>query len=403
MLAVYTRWLELPNHSFFLFGPRSTGKSTWLRQVLPDAQWFDLLRTQTYLSLSRDPGELRQVVLALDPGQWVVVDEVQRIPALLREVHALIAEHGDRNRFALSGSNARKLRRMDVDLLAGRVFERQFFPLTSAELRPYEEPTTGHDNTRGPVSQHVNLETLLRFGSLPKVCAEPQHAIDILEAYVHTYLQQEIQQEALVKDLASFDRFLQIAASANAQVVNTASTARDAGVARPTVQRYFAVLIDTLIGIWLPAWNPKLRAKEVGKPKFYFFDPGVVRALRSFLRDPVHPDERGSLLETLTLGELRAYIEYAGVGGKLSFWRTASGREIDFIWSRGRRHIGIEVKASSRWRPQYGQALHELTQNKTLERGIVVYLGAEERVDKGLRILPWERFTERLWSGEIFS
>ncbi|RME21447.1 MAG: ATP-binding protein, partial [Deltaproteobacteria bacterium] len=257
--TMYTRILKRPDHSFFLFGPRATGKSTWLRHNFQDAEWFDLLRSDVYLPLLRDLSLFRKRVLALTTGSWVVVDEVQRIPALLSELHALIAERGNEYRFALCGSSARKLRRMDVDLLAGRVFERRFFPLTAAEI--------GND---------LDTERLLAFGALPKVCSEPHHAIDILEAYVHTYLQQEIQQEALVKDMGSFDRFLQVAAIMNGQVVNAAGISRDAGVARQTVQRFFTVLVDTLVGTWLPAWNPRLKVKEVSKPKFYFFDPGVV-------------------------------------------------------------------------------------------------------------------------------
>jgi predicted AAA+ superfamily ATPase len=315
-----------------------------------------------------------------------VVDEVQRIPALLREVHALIAEHGDRFRFALSGSSARKLRRLDVDLLAGRVFERRFFPLVSREL-----------------TQDFDLDLALRFGTLPKVCSEPHHAVDILEAYVHTYLQQEIQQEALVKDLGSFSRFLEVAAIMNGQVVNTAGLARDAGVARPTVQRFFSVLVDTLIGTWVSAWNPRAKVKEVAKPKFYFFDPGVVRALRDLLRDPVERAERGPLLETLVLHELRAHVSYAGIGGRLHFWRTTSGKEIDFIWSRGKHNVGIEVKASQRWRSASEKTLKELSDRGVIQRAFGIYLGPDELADGPIRVLPYADFTRLLQQGRLLE
>ncbi|MFH1436970.1 MAG: DUF4143 domain-containing protein [Pseudomonadota bacterium] len=381
---MYTRILGKPDHSFFLFGPRATGKTTWLRSVLPDAQWHDLLRSDVYLGLVRDPAMLRKRVVSLLPGSWVVVDEVQRIPALLREVHALIAEYGDRYRFALSGSSARKLRRMDVDLLAGRVFERLYFPLTAVEL--------GAD---------LQVDRLLRFGSLPKVCSEPRHAIDILEAYTHTYLQQEIQQEALVKDLGAFDRFLEVAAIMNGEMVNTAGIARDAGVARPTVQRFFSVLVDTLIGTWVPAWNPRMKVKEVAKPKFYFFDPGVVRALSGLLRDPVEKAQRGPLLETLVLNELRAYISYAGIGGKLHFWRTSSGREIDSIWSRGKRHVGFEIKAASGWRNQWSKALKELHGHNMIQKAFGIFLGNDELVDGPVRVLPFGVLARQLHEGRI--
>lgn len=381
---MYSRTLALPDHSFFLFGPRSTGKSTWLRKVLPDAKWFDLLRNDVFLSLSRDPARLRQEVLALEPDRWIVIDEIQRIPALLTEVHALIAERPDAYRFALSGSSARKLRRMDVDLLAGRVFERGFFPLSAAEA--------GED---------FDLERSLAYGCLPKVVAEPEHSLDILQAYAHTYLQQEIQQEALVKDLGSFHRFLEVAALMNGQVVNASAIARDAGVARTTVERYLSVLIDTLIGYRLPAWRPRLKVKESQKPKFYLFDPGVVRALSGSLHDPVEKAERGPLLETLVLHELRAHIDYAGIGGKLSYWRTPAGKEVDFVWSRGNKAVAIEVKASPRWRGTGSRALKELAAAGVVQRTFAVYLGDVELVDGPVRVMPVAKFCQMLTEGEI--
>ena len=229
-------------------------------------------------------------------------------------MHGLIADHGARYRFALSGSSARKLRRLDVNLLAGRAINRTFFPLTSAEL-----------------DFRFDVDDVLQFGMLPSVRSEPRHAIDILEAYSANYIKEEIQQEALVKNLDSFTRFLEIAALINGQVANTSGIARDAGVPRPTVQRYFEVLTDTLIGVWLPAWRPRAKVKEVAHPKFYFFDTGVVRALLQRLREPLEAAERGHMLETLVLHELRAAISIATVGGTIAYWRTPSGSEVDFI------------------------------------------------------------------------
>ncbi|MBM3790782.1 MAG: ATP-binding protein, partial [Acidobacteria bacterium] len=184
MPIMYARALKVPEHSFFLFGPRSTGKTTWLRQKLGDALWFNLVSDREYVPLLQDSGLFRQSVEACGPGAWVVIDEVQRLPALLREVHDLISIHGDSYRFAMSGSSARKLRRMDVDLLAGRVIERRMFPLTSMELH------FPSDHTR-----------LLSVGMLPVIHQKPDLAVDLLEAYAGTYLREEIQQEALVKDL----------------------------------------------------------------------------------------------------------------------------------------------------------------------------------------------------------
>ena len=325
---MFARKLRLPARTFFLFGPRGTGKTTWLRQVLPDALWFDLLRTQTFLELSQRPESFRQQVSALPRGAWVVVDEVQRLPALLNEVHAIIAERGRRYRFALSGSSARKLKRTDANLLAGRAINRQFFPLTAAEL-----------------DSKLNVDRILRFGLLPQIHADLRYAVDALDAYVINYLREEIQQEALVKRLDSFARFLQVAALMNGQILNVAGIARDAAVARPTVQGYFDTLIDTLIGFRLPAWRRRVKVKEVASPKFYLFDCGVVRAIQNRLNDPPTPDELGFLFETWFVRELRRLRDYAGKPHEFSFWREGP-HEIDVLVTGGRGPIlAIECKS----------------------------------------------------------
>ena len=383
---MYTRDLTPPARSFFLFGPRGTGKTTWLRQRLPEALWFDLLRTQTFLDLSRRPDAFRQRVEALRRGSWVVVDEVQRLPTLLHEVHALISEHGRGYRFALSGSSARKLKRLDVDLLAGRVVNRRFFPLTASELGFAVDP-----------------DRVLRFGLLPQIQSDPDYALDTMDAYVSNYLREEIQQEALVRRLDSFARFLQVAALMNGQIVNVAGIARDAAVARPTVQGYFDTLIDTLIGVWLPAWQPRAKVKEVVSPKFYLFDPGVVRALAGRLREGLDGMERGFLLETWVLHELRAAVAFQGLGGDLRYWRTPSGSEVDFIWTRGRRAVGIEVKSSPTWRREFGGPLKSLVADRVVQAGYGVYTGAAELKDGPLRVWPLLRFLKALSSGHVLG
>ncbi|MCX8091939.1 MAG: DUF4143 domain-containing protein [Verrucomicrobiae bacterium] len=386
MLAMFTRLQPLPERSFFLFGPRGTGKTTWLRHVLPDALWFDLLRTQTLLELSRSPELFRQQVEARPRGSWVVLDEVQRLPALLNEVHALIAERGRAYRFALSGSSARKLKRHDVNLLAGRAINRQLFPLTAAEL-----------------SYDFDADSILRFGLLPQIRSDPDYATDALEAYVANYLREEIQQEALVKRLDSFARFLQITALMNGQIVNVAGIARDAAVARPTVQGYFETLTDTLIGFWLPAWQRRAKVKEVASPKFYLFDPGVARALAGRLREPLESHERGFLLETWVLHELRAAIAYQNLGGELRYWRTPAGSEVDFVWTRANRAVGIEVKASPTWRPEFGAPLKGLIAQRIVKKGFGVYTGTAELKDGPLRVLPLKRFLQVLAEGEVLT
>lgn len=386
MLAMFTRQLALPERSFLLLGPRGTGKTTWLRQRLPGAHWYNLLLDRELLRLMREPGTLRREIEALPRGAWVVVDEVQKLPSILNEIHDALATAPRRWRFALTGSSARRLRRDNVNLLAGRVVTRRMLPLTGTELGG--EPAA---------------DDLLRFGGLPLVRSERSHAarVDLLEAYVETYLTQEIRAEALVRSLESFTRFLEVAALANAQVTSVASLARDAAVARPTVQGYFEVLADTLIGAWLPAWRPRAKVKEASHPKFYLFDTGVVRALSRRLREPLEGAERGMLLETLVFHELRAQIAYSGCGGEISYYRTPSGTEVDFVWSRGKLCVGIEVKASPRWRPEYGRALEDLHGAGFVTGCWGVYLGEAPLKDGPVRVLPLHAFLRELAAGRV--
>ncbi len=383
---MFTRLLQLPERSFFLLGPRGTGKTTWLREVLPEALWFDLLRTGTFLELTQQPDRFRQQVEAVPRGGWIVVDEVQRIPALLNEIHALISEHGRAYRFALSGSSARKLKRMDVNLLAGRAINRQFFPLTAAEM-----------------NFDVDPEKILRFGLLPQIQSDPAYAVDSLEAYMTNYLREEVQQEALVRRLDSFARFLQVAALMNGQVANVAGIARDAAVARPTVQGYFETLTDTLIGFWLPAWQRHAKVKEVASPKFYLFDCGVARALAGRLREPLEGLERGFLLETWLLHELRAAMAFQNTGGELQHWRTPSGSEVDFVWTRGKQAVGIEVKAATRWRSEFGTALKSLIEERVIRSGFGVYSGSAELKDGSIHVFPLMKFLKKLAAGDLLS
>jgi predicted AAA+ superfamily ATPase len=316
----------------------------------------------------------------------VVVDEIQRLPALLNTIQDLIARRGARYRFAVTGSSARKLRRGGANLLPARLINRRFFPLTAAEL-----------------GRAFRTDDALRFGTLPVVASARRAAdrVDLLQAYAENYLAQEIRQEALVRSLDSFSRFLEVAALANGQAVNVSAISRDAAVARPTVQGYFEILVDTLIGDWLPAWRPRAKVKEVAHPKFYFFDTGVVRALAGRLRETLGDEERGHLLETYVLHELRAWMERSSCGGKLAYWRTPSGSEIDFVWTRGARSVGIEVKAASRWRREDGRALAERVAEKKLRAGFGVYRGERALRVGPLSVLPLPLFLDRLAQGEI--
>ena len=323
------------NRSVLLLGPRQTGKSTLVRAELPaGALVVDLLHTEEYLRYVRDPSIFRREVehhLSRGGPPTVFVDEVQRIPALLDEVHSLIETTGVR--FVLTGSSARKLKRGAANLLAGRVSVRHLHPLTLEELGDAAE-----------------LETLLRFGALPPVSQvardEPEIASEILRAYALTYLQEEVQAEAIVRQLGAFARFLDVAAAQSGELVNYSSVGRDAGLATRTVQAYYEILEDTLLGFRLPAWQRSPRARLVAHPRFHLFDLGVTNALCRRLGAPPDPVRRGHLFEQMVVLECHRRIEYGFPEARLFFWRTNHGAEVDLlIEHHGELCAAVEIKA----------------------------------------------------------
>lgn len=385
-ISSISRQLAPPKRTFFLFGPRATGKSTWLKAQLPNSLHFDLLRSDVYFALSHSSTAFRERVLAQDPkSTWIIVDEVQRIPDLLNEVHSLIESHG--YQFALSGSSARKLKRGQANLLAGRALVKYMFPLIHAEY-----------------ADLITLDEVLAFGTLPSIVTDKETRIEQLEAYVGTYLQEEIKAEALTRNVTAFGRFLEVAALTNGQITNLANLARDAGVPRATVSGYFEILIDTLLGNWLPAWTPRAKVKERAHPKFYFFDCGVVRAIQKLLREKVESAEGGILLETYLFHELKAHIAYAGTGGELFYWRTTNGAEIDFIWKRAGNVVAIEVKSTSEWKNEYNAGFQSLLSSKVKIKACYgVYCGDEILQKSFGLVLPVAEFLKRLYAGEVFA
>ncbi len=380
----FIRKLQSPTKSFFLFGPRAVGKSTWLKSNFTEYAHFDLLRNDVYFALASSPSAFRERVLANDPKKtWIIVDEVQRIPSLLNDVHSLIESH--HYQFALSGSSARKLKRGQANLLAGRALVKHMFPLIAAEY-----------------GSTINLEEILAFGTLPNVITEPATRIEQLEAYVGTYLREEIKEEALTRNVQAFGRFLEIAALMNGQVTNLSNIARDAGVPRATVTAYFEILVDTLLGRWLPAWQPRAKVKEVAHAKFYFFDCGVIRAIQKLLREKASQAERGILFETMVFHELNAHISYAGIGGELFYWRTPDGMEVDFIWKRGKKIVAIEVKSTARWKEEYSAGIRSLLSSKIeISACYGIYCGEEILKQDFGWVLPWKEFLKQLYAGEI--
>ncbi|MFA5140362.1 MAG: AAA family ATPase [Elusimicrobiota bacterium] len=382
---MFTRILKKPEDSILLVGPRGTGKSTWIREHFKDAVTYDLLDSSEALRFARDPSLLYKEVSILPAGSWVVVDEVQKAPALLDEVHRLIEQRG--LRFILSGSSARKLRRGGTNLLAGRALLTPFFPLVSQEVG-FDLPDMRQ----------------LRYGMLPKafLSDRPQ---GYLRTYASTYLKEEIQAEALTRSIGAFSRFLEVASRQNGQITNVSNIARDAQVPRPTVACYFEILADTLIGSWLPAWKLKRATKQARHPKFYFFDPGIGRALSERLPYPPTEEESGVLLETWILNELRAYLSYSGLDYPIYYWSSPDRVEVDFFLETARGYLALEAKSAPAWRSAFGRGLQRLRSEMGggSVRCLGVYGGARKADFNGITIMPWLDFLKELWSGGIVT
>ena len=379
----YTRLAQVPDRSFFLLGMRGVGKSTWARQVLPDAQRLDLLDEALFTDLLADPSLFRQLLSGVGPGEWVVVDEVQRIPSLLNGVHRMIEERGVR--FALLGSSARKLKTKGTNLLAGRALRKAMHPLTPAEL--------GDD---------FNLDDALRYGTIPLVSTAPDRR-EALQSYTQLYLREEIRAEAAVRNLSGFVRFLPVAAVMHAQTVNAASIARDAGIARTTVNGYLEILDDTLLAVQLPAFEAKLRVRERRRPKLYWADPGLVRAVKRQL-GPVAAEERGALLEGWVLGLLRAHNEHQRIYDDIGYWAAAeSAAEVDFVLTRDREHLAIEVKASERYNTTMLKGLRAVAELGGLARRILAYRGRRAfRTEDGIDVWPLDSLHRALHADQLW-
>jgi len=363
----------LEKSSYFLMGPRQTGKTSLIRRLLPDVRFYDLLDSATYLALSRQPGRLAEEVGS--SVKRVVIDEIQRLPSLLNEVHRLI-EMQNVN-FLLTGSSARKLRRGGINLLGGRVRVKYLHPLTYSEL-----------------GDRFDLYQAMERGLLPSIYFSDDPKAD-LEAYAGLYLQQEIMAEGATRNIPAFSRFLKIAAHSNGGIVNFTNIASDAQVARTTVYEYYEILKDTLILRELPPWRRTVKRKPLASSKYYFFDVGIVSALqgRPFL--PGTP-EFGEAFETFLMHELACRSDYVS-GAPLSFWRSTSGFEVDFIIGD---HTAVEVKAKENVSPQDLKSLRALGEEKQFKRYLCVCLEPRSREVGGIRILPFAEFLASLWAGE---
>lgn len=378
------RLYRLPESSFFLFGVRGVGKSTWIRTQLPDARRFDLLDETLYQRLLADPAPFAAELRTLSPGSWVILDEVQRLPGLLNEVHRFIEEH--RLRFALLGSSARKLRATGVNLLAGRALWREMFPFTPEEL-----------------GGQLDLERTLQVGALPLVLASPQPQ-ETLRAYVQLYLREEIKGEAIVRNLPGFARFLPVVALCHGQTINVASLARDAGVARTTVESYLQILEDTLLARRLPAHTARLRVRERKHPKLYWVDPGVARAAKA-AHGPLIPEERGALLEGFIHTLLITYMAERDLAQEITYWSPASSRqtEVDFLLRRDSEYCALEIKAATRVQSQYLAGLRAIAPLPGLRRRVLVHHGQRPgRTKDGIELWPIATLLEALQTDSMW-
>ncbi|MGI9250322.1 MAG: ATP-binding protein [Pseudohongiellaceae bacterium] len=385
---MFKRNLNLPapgKESFFLWGPRQTGKSTLLRAVYGDGLWIDLLKSEEYRRYLSRPELLRQNVEAITDqsvgSTQVVIDEIQKVPALLDEVHGLIESRG--LRFALCGSSARKVKRGAANLLGGRAARYELHGISASEL-----------------GQHFNLDRLLNSGYLPSIfdAAHPQRMLD---AYIADYLKEEIAAEGLTRNLPAFSDFLDAAAFSDGEIVNYSNIARDSGVSNNTTKGYFQILIDTLLGRWLPAYRKRAKRRVIRAPKFYFADVGIVNRLAHRGELQAGGELYGKAFENWIFHELTTYLSYSENPARLSYWRLASGAEVDFII--GDMAVAIEAKSSTNITNNHLRGLRNLVQDyPDVGRRILVCREPKaRRMEDGVEILPFGDFIGQLWGGGI--
>ena len=377
-MTVFERLIKKPlesRKSFFLFGPRGTGKTTWLRHRLPEALFVNLLQSEYYNRLSANPGHLRQLIPPDHTG-WTVIDEVQRIPALLNEVHDLIEARG--LVFVLTGSSARTLRRRGVNLLAGRALTYRMHPLTAVEQQ-----------------EAFNLRDSVQLGHLPARFSESDPA-KYLKDYVQTYLREEVMQESLTRNIGHFSHFLEVASFSQGVTINISAVAREAHIERSVAENYFSILEDLLIAVRLPVFSRKAKRKLISQKKFYFFDAGVFRAIRPV--GPLDSDAEidGPALATLVLQELRAVNDYYEYGYQIFFWRTRSSLEVDFVLYGPRGLLAIEIKRSTQIQPRDTRALREFKKDYPPAKCFVFYGGPSPVYMDDVTVLPVEHALRNL-------
>src|SRR3990167_11532395 len=366
-----------PTKSAFLWGPRKVGKSYWIRQHMRDAIVIDLLKTDVFADFASRPALLRERYA--ETAQCIVIDEIQKVPDLLEEVHWLIENKGIS--FLLTGSSARKLRQKHANLLGGRAWRYVMTPLSYAEIEGFD------------------IEKVVISGLLPDHLVSPDPIQD-LRAYVADYLKEEIATEAAVQNIPSFADFLRISAITNGEILNYTNVARETGVSAKVVRNYFQILEDTLLGFQLQPWRKSKNRRLIETTKFYLFDVGVANYL-AHRKPSLHTPEFGKSFEHFILMELKAYQAYRNPELLLYYWRTTSGIEVDFIL--GDMEIAIEIKASRRVHETDAQALKLLQQENTVKKSIIVSFEPEKKIIlNNIICLHWSQFLNQMWSGNLF-
>ena len=370
--------LDIQDDSVFLWGARQVGKSTLVKKLFPDAKIYDLLKSDEYSRLLRRPQLLREELMSYDETNVVVIDEIQKIPALLDEVHWLIVNRGIR--FVLCGSSARKLKRVGTNLLGGRALPVMLFPFVSAEIPDFD------------------LFRAINNGMIPRhsMVQNPQKR---LEAYIGVYLKEEIQEEAVVRQLSSFNRFLDVAAQCDGEMINYTNIAQDCGVSATTIKEYFNILEQTLIGYMVPAFTLSKKRRAITTKKFYYFDVGVVNYLLN--RSNLLPGsiDFGHAFEHFMIQEIIAYLSYNEKKEKLSYWRTSNGYEVDAIIGDAR--VAIEFKSSEEVQSKHTKGLKAFEEDFPDAKKIIVSLDRNKRILNGIEVIPAMEFLQMLWSGNI--
>ncbi len=373
---MYSRLLKPPQEkSFFLFGPRGTGKTTWVKETFPESIYLDMLEAEIFNDLLANPQRLENLIPKNFPD-WIIIDEVQRVPELLNELHRLIERY--KYKFVLTGSSARKIKRKGPNLLAGRALTYSMHPLTAPEL--------GKD---------FNLRHSLTYGQLPCVYTEKDPKA-YLESYVQTYLEEEVRYEGLTRNLGAFSRFLEAASFSQGSVLNICSVARECAVERKTVESYFNILEDLLIAYRIPAFTKRARRRMVAHPKFYFFDTGVYRVLRPMGPLDMPEMAEGVALETLIFQNLNAVNAALHLGYKIYYWRTSDGMEVDFILYGDKGLLAFEVKRTGRISRAYLSGLKSFLKNYPMAKSYFIYGGQRTMREKEIEILPIEYFLKNL-------